>query len=46
MKKTPVKAVCVFKGGIKGYVLFKEDLNKETIIKVMDIPKGKRYTYS
>lgn len=44
MKKTPVQAVCVFKDGIKGYVLFKEDLNKkETIIKVEleNVPKGK-----
>ena len=44
MKKTAIQAVCVFKDGIKGYVLFKEDLkNKETIIKVEleNVPKGK-----
>ena len=34
MKKTPIKAVCVFRDDIKGYVLFQEDLEtKETIIK-------------
>ena len=45
MKKTPVKAVCVFdkKDGIKGYVLFQEDLKKrETIIKINldNVPTG------
>ena len=44
MKKIAIQAVCVFKDGIKGYVLFKEDLkNKETVIKVEldNVPKGK-----
>lgn len=43
MKKTPVKAVCVFNDGIKGYVHFQEDLEtRETIIKIRleNVPKG------
>lgn len=43
MKKNPIKAVCVFRDDIKGYVLFQEDLEtKETIIKINldNVPKG------